>query len=88
LAIVHVISEDVLGCTRVAFDKHAMRAMAEDGVSEDEVLEVLRHPDETGLRVDLPERSRYRKTWASGRRVDVVFELEVTRVVVWTVWAN
>ncbi len=85
MAIVRVIAENVLGRTSVAFDAHAVRRMAKYGVSEDEVLETLRHPDRMDLRADLPERSRYRKDFASGR-VDVVFELDVTQVVVWTVW--
>jgi len=83
MAIVHVIQESVLGCKSVAFDGHAILRMTERGVSEDEVVEVLRAPDQTGLPTQ-PNRQRYRKRIA-GRRIDVVFELDPTQVVVFTV---
>jgi hypothetical protein len=85
MAIVHVIQENVLGCKTVAFDAHAMLRMAERHVSEDEVVEVLGSPDQTGLPTQ-PNRHRYRKR-IGGRRVDVVFELDPTQVVVFTVIA-
>jgi hypothetical protein len=59
MAIVHVIHENVLGCQTVAFDEHAVRRMNERGVSEDDVLDVLRNPTQTGLPTQ-PNRFRYR----------------------------
>jgi hypothetical protein len=49
MAIVRVIQEAVLGCQTIAFDEHAVKRMAERGVSEDEVVDVLRSPTRTGL---------------------------------------
>jgi Domain of unknown function (DUF4258) len=85
MAISRVIREEVLGCQSVAFDEHALTRMAERGVSEDEVLEVLQAPDRTGLPTQ-PHRQRYRKALA-GRSVDVVFEHDPTQIVVITVIA-
>lgn len=85
MAIVEVIHEAVLGCHSIGLDEHAVTRMGERGVSEDEVVEVLRNPDQTGLPTQ-PNRFRYRKTLA-GRAVDVVFEHDPTQIVVITVIA-
>lgn len=85
MAIARVIHEQVLGCSSVAFDEHALTRMGERGVTEDEVIDVLRNPDQTGLRTQ-PNRFRYRKTVAA-RSVDVVFEHDPTQIVVITVIA-
>ena len=85
MAIARVIHEQVLGCKTVAFDEHALTRMAERGVTEEEVLEVLRQPELTGLPTQ-PNRFRSRKTLA-GRTVDVVFEHDPTQIVVITVVA-
>ena len=85
MAIVHVIQENVLGCKTVAFDEHAIRRMQERKVSEDEVLDVLRNPTQTGLPT-LPNRFRYRKHSSSDHWIDVIFELDPTQVVVFSVW--
>jgi hypothetical protein len=85
MAIGRVIKEQVLGCNSVAFDEHALKRMTERGVGEDEVIDVLRRPDATGLPTQA-QRFRYRKQIA-GRRVDVVFEQDPTQVVVITVIA-
>jgi hypothetical protein len=85
MAIARVVHEQVLGCKTVAFDEHALTRMGERGVTEDEVIEVLRNPDQTGLPTQ-PNRYRYRKRLA-GRSVDVVFEHDPTQVVVITVLA-
>jgi len=86
MAITDVLHESVLGCSSVGLDEHAVQRMRERGVSEDEVLEVLRNPDVTGLPTQ-PNRFRYRKT-LGGRRVDVVFEHDPTQIVVITVIAR
>jgi hypothetical protein len=75
--------ESVLGCQTVAFDEHAVARMQERNVSEDEVLEVLRDPDTTGLPTQ-PTRFRHRKA-IGDRKVDVVFEHDPTQIVVITV---
>jgi hypothetical protein len=85
VAIAHVVIESVLGCSSVAFDEHAVTRMTERTVSEDEVLQVLRAPDQTGLPTQ-SHRNRYRKV-LNGRRVDVVFEHDPTQIVVITVIA-
>jgi hypothetical protein len=72
MAIAHVVSEAVLGCSSVAFDSYALTRMNERGVSEDEVIDVLRAPNQTGLPTQ-PNRFRYRRV-VNGRQVDVVFE--------------
>src|SRR5690348_16674301 len=85
MAIVHVIQENVLGCQSVAFDEHAIKRMRERGVSEDEVVDVLRNPTQTGLPT-LPGRFRYRKSTGPGSWVDVIFEHDPTQIVVFSVW--
>ncbi len=85
MAITRVIDEQVLGCRTVAFDEHALTRMNERNVTEDEVLDVLRNPDVTGLPTQ-PNRFRYRKD-ILGKRVDVVFEHDPTQIVVITVVA-
>lgn len=85
MAITRVVQESVLGCNSIAFDEHALVRMGERGVSEDEVIEALRAPDQTGLRTQA-NRFRYRKQLA-GRKIDVVFEHDPTQVVVITVIA-
>ncbi len=60
MAIAYVIQEKVRGCRTVAFDEHAVKRMNERKVSEDDVLDVLRNPDQTGLPT-LPGRLRFRK---------------------------
>jgi hypothetical protein len=71
---------------QIGFDEHAVTRMAERGVSEDDVVEVLRNPDRTGLPTQA-NRERYRKA-ISGRSVDVVFEHDPTQIVVITVVAR
>ena len=83
VAISRVINESVLGCKSIAFDEHSLVRMAERGVSEDEVIEVLKEPERTDLRTT-PSRLRFRKL-LGGRSVDVVFEHDPTQVVVITV---
>jgi hypothetical protein len=85
MAITRVIHEEVLGCKTVAFDEHARMRMEERGITEDEVVEVLRSPEQTGLPTQ-PNRFRSRKSLA-GRRIDVVFEHDPTHIVVITVVA-
>lgn len=85
MAIVRVINEAVLGCKTVAFDEHALTRMVERSVTEDEVIEVLLNPEQTGLPTQ-QNRFRYRKNLA-GRTVDVVFEHDPTQIVVITVIA-
>lgn len=86
MAVSRVIREPVLGCQTIAFDEHALTRMAERGVSEDDVVEVLKSPDSTGLPTQA-NRERYRKQVGS-RSVDVVFEHDPTQVVVITVVAR
>jgi Domain of unknown function (DUF4258) len=85
VAIVHVIREEnVRGCKTVAFDEHAIKRMSERRVSEDEVLDVLSSPDQTGLPTT-PGRFRFRKDFSS-YQVDVIFEQDPTQIVVFSVW--
>src|SRR5438552_14404091 len=72
MAIVHVIQESVRGCRSVAFDEHALKRMNERNVTEDEVLDVLRNPTQTGLPT-APNRLRFRKHTGAASWVDVVF---------------
>ena len=85
MAIVHVIHESLLGCKTVAFDEHAIGRMQERKVSEDEVVDVLRNPTQTGPPTQ-PNRYRYRKAGAGGAWIDVVFEHDPTQIVVFSVW--
>lgn len=83
MASTRVIHEQVLGASSVAFDEHAERRMRQRAVTEDEVLDVLRQPEQTGLPTQA-NRQRYRRR-VGGRLIDVVFELDPTQVVVFTV---
>ena len=87
MAIVHVIRENVRGCRTVAFDEHAIKRMQERRVSEDEVLEVLRHPDNMVLKTTTG-RLRFRKNLGASGSVDVVFEQDPTQIVVLSVWRS
>lgn len=49
MAIESVVHESLFGCKSVAFDGHAVTRMAERGVAEDEVVEVLQNVDRTGV---------------------------------------
>jgi hypothetical protein len=84
MAVVHVIRESVRGCSTVAFDEHALKRMQERGVTEDEVLEVLRNPTQTGLPTTA-NRFRQRKHLGAQGYIDVVFEEDPTQIVVFTV---
>lgn len=84
MAIAHVIQETVLGCSSVAFDEHALKRMQERNVSEDDVLDVLRNPTQTGLPTT-PNRFRHRRSTGPGTYVDVIFEHDPTQIVVFTV---
>jgi hypothetical protein len=85
MAIVRVVQEQALGCKSIAFDEHALKRMCERSVTEDEVIDLLRQPDWTGLPTQ-PNRFRYRKVIAD-RPIDVVFEHDPTQIVVITVVA-
>jgi hypothetical protein len=85
MAIARVIDEQVLGCKTIAFDEHALTRMGERGVAEDQVIDVLRNPEQTGLPTQ-PNRFRYRKG-LGGRSIDVVLEHDPTQIVVITVLA-
>lgn len=87
MAIVRVIQENVRGCRSVAFDAHAIRRMQERSVTEDDVLDVLRQPDETDLRAD-EDRLHFRKQFGAGKNVDVIFEEDPTQIVVISVIRN
>lgn len=84
MAIEYVIQESVRGCKSVAFDAHAVLRMKERNVTEDDVLDVLRNPDETGLRADVG-RLHFRKTYEPGRWLSVIFEEDPTQIVVYSV---
>jgi hypothetical protein len=81
MAIAHVIDEEVLGRRKLAFDEHALQRMAERGVTEDQVIETLNHPDLTGLRADTG-RLRVRKRYGPDTAVDVIYEEDPTQIVV------
>jgi len=81
MAVVHSAVAQVLGKNEVAFDEHAMKRMAERGVTEAQVLATLEKPDMTGLRAD-PGRSRVRRHYGSHTAVDVIYEEEPARIVV------
>ena len=86
MAITDVIHESVWGCKSVGLDEQAVTRMSERGISEDEILEVLRSPDRTGFPTQ-DGRFRYRKLIARCD-VDVVFEHDPTQIVVITVIAR
>lgn len=83
MAIAHVLAEEALGRKFIAFDQHAVVRMKQRRITEDEVFATLRQPDLVGLPTQA-NRMRYRK-FLSGRRIDIVFELDPTQVVVITV---
>ncbi len=85
MAIVYVIRENIRGCRTVAFDEHALKRMKEGKIGEDEVLEVLRNPDETSLKTT-PGRLRFRKHFHPNGSVDVVLEQDPTQIIVFSVW--
>lgn len=87
MAIAYVIHEDVFGCKTVAFDEHAALRRRERKIREEEVLDVLRNPTQTGLPTQ-PSRFHHRRIDAAGDWIDVVFEHDPTQIVVFSVWRN
>jgi Domain of unknown function (DUF4258) len=87
MAIVRVIDEEVLGRRKLAFDNHAIQRMTERGVSEDQVIDTLNHPDLTGLPAD-PPRLRVRKWYPPDVSIDVIYEEDPTQIVVISVTRN
>lgn len=81
MAITLVIDEEVLGRHKLAFDEHALLRMKQRGVTEDEVIETLKHPDVTGLPAD-PGRFRARRRCGPDYSVDVIYEEDPTQIVV------
>jgi hypothetical protein len=85
MAIAYVIRESVRGCHSVAFDEHADRMMKQRGVSEDDVLDVLRSPTHTNLWADA-NRLHFRRQTGPSTWIDVIFEEDPTQIVVISVW--
>lgn len=79
-----VIEVSLLGLKKVEFLAHALDQMRIRRVEEHEALEVIRSPDDVGLKTR-PGRERVRK-WKNERTaIDVVFETRKDRILVITV---
>jgi hypothetical protein len=78
------LSQPILGRKIIEFTAHALERMEVRDVTQEDVLNTLQQPDETGLPTQ-PGRTRVR--WNKSRRVaiDVVYELEPTFIVIITV---
>ena len=65
------VAASVRGRGVVDFTRHALDRMEERGITSDEVIDALRHPDQEGLPAD-PPRLRIRRLLGS-IALDVVF---------------
>ncbi len=79
-----LLQVNVLGVELVEIIHHAIIRMKERGVSDRDVLEALRNPDQTGLPTQ-PGRSRVRWNRTHRVAIEVVFEKMKDRVRVITV---
>lgn len=78
-----VVVANVLGFRKVEFTRHAILQMKIRGITEQEVLNTLRKPQETGLPTNIL-RERVRRFRSRKIAVDVVFERLADRIVVVT----
>ncbi len=74
-----ILEEELLGKTKVEIIAHALDQMKIRGVSEAEVLAVIRHPAETGLTAPAG-RERVRKFKKPTKAIDVVYEVLEDRI--------
>ncbi len=78
-----LVNANVLGYNVVEFTRHALEQMTRRIITEEQVLETLRNPDETGLPTQ-EGRHRVRRSISRYRYVDVVY-IEQRNLVVVTV---
>lgn len=57
----------------VILSRHVQERMKQRGITEADILQTLRNPTRTGLRVSEPNRKRYRRNKSSYKAIDVVF---------------
>ena|SRR5579864_4704535 len=69
------ISVPILGFSMVEFTGHALDQMKIRGITEDEVIDTIRNPTETGLPTQ-PNRHRVRRNKNARIAIDVVYEKE------------
>ncbi len=79
-----VLHVPVLGYRQLELVKHAQDRMRQRGISVQDVLQTLRHPDVTGLPTEAG-RKRVRKNRSRHHAVDVVYDELADRVRVITV---
>jgi hypothetical protein len=79
------IKTSVLGVHLVEFTRHALERMGTRGVTEEDVLNAIRRPTETGLDTE-PGNERIR--WQKDRRtlIDVVYAKKQDRIGIITAW--
>ena len=82
-----LLSISVRGKPKLELVRHALDRMAQRGVTQGQVVNAIKNPDETGLPTQ-PGRERVRKHLSSGGSVDVVYEEMDDRVRVITVTAR
>lgn len=71
--------DDLLGKTQVEFIYHSLEQLKIRGVSEKDVVSVIRSPTETGLPTQ-PGRERVRKFKKPTKAIDVVYEILDDRI--------
>jgi hypothetical protein len=57
----------------VILSHHVQQRMRQRGITEADILQTLKNPTRTGLRVSHPDRKRYRKNKSQYKAIDVVF---------------
>jgi hypothetical protein len=79
--------KQVLGFPTIYFNQHALERMRERGITLDEVFRAIENPDITGLKT---QPGRIRSLWKKSNDVaiEVVYEVQVSRVRVVTTWKS
>ena len=78
-----LIKKAMLGKDQVEISSHTLDRMKQRRITENQVLEALRNPSETGLNTSAG-RHRVRRRLHHGRAIDVVYEIEPDRILVVT----
>ena len=78
-----IIIAEVRGFPVVELSGHALRQMAIRDITKDQVLDTMRHPDQTGLPTE-QGRHRFRKHKTTRVSIDVVFQEQPAHILVIT----
>lgn len=82
-----LVRADILGKNLVEFTGHALRRMESRAVTQDDVLRVIRNPQEINLPADAG-KTRVRGRIDLRTTIDVVYEIKADRIGIISAWAT